>query len=60
MSVKADFYTHVGNVYRSSMMTITGAHVMKNHVQVLIVLTLVPHMRFASMYRVTLYIVTTR
>ena len=41
-------------------MTITGAHVMKNHVQVLIVLTLVPHMRFASMYRVTLYIVTTR
>ena len=29
LSVKVDFYAHIGNVYWSSMMTITGVHVMK-------------------------------
>ena len=47
--LKIDFYTHVGNIYWSSMMTITGAHVMKYNGQVSIVLALVPHMRVARM-----------
>ena len=41
-------------------MTITSAHVMNYYVQVSMVLTLVPHMRVACTYRMTIYMVTIR
>lgn len=52
MFVKVDVYTYTGNVYRSSIMTITGAHVMTYYLHISVVLTF----WYARMYRMTLYV----